>query len=36
MTNSESHPEMSSATKTILGKVQRMVPPMLEAFHKGQ
>ncbi|KAF4835834.1 ATP-dependent (S)-NAD(P)H-hydrate dehydratase [Colletotrichum tropicale] len=27
---------MSSATKEILGRVQRMVPPMLEKFHKGQ
>ncbi|KAF9879696.1 hypothetical protein CkaCkLH20_02507 [Colletotrichum karsti] len=27
---------MSSATKEILGRVQRMIPPMLEKFHKGQ
>ncbi|TEA12577.1 ATP-dependent (S)-NAD(P)H-hydrate dehydratase [Colletotrichum sidae] len=27
---------MSAATKEILGRVQRMVPPMLEKFHKGQ
>ncbi|CAH0028646.1 unnamed protein product [Clonostachys rhizophaga] len=31
-----SAPEMSNATKAILGKVQRMIPPMLEKFHKGQ
>jgi len=31
-----SGPEMSSATKNVLAKVQRMVPPMLEKFHKGQ
>jgi ATP-dependent NAD(P)H-hydrate dehydratase len=30
-----SAPEMSNATKAILGKVQRMIPPMLEKFHKG-
>jgi ATP-dependent NAD(P)H-hydrate dehydratase len=29
-------PEMSAATKSILNKVQRLVPPMLESFHKGQ
>lgn len=28
-------PEMSAATKEILGKVRQMVPPMLEKFHKG-
>lgn len=28
-------PEMSSATKDILAKVRKMVPPMLEKFHKG-
>ncbi|KAF7563478.1 hypothetical protein G7046_g625 [Stylonectria norvegica] len=27
---------MSAATKSILAKVQRMVPPMLDKFHKGQ
>lgn len=27
---------MSSATKDVLSKVRRMVPPMLEKFHKGQ
>ncbi|CAI6095538.1 unnamed protein product [Clonostachys chloroleuca] len=31
-----SAPEMSNATKAILGKVHRMIPPMLEKFHKGQ
>jgi hypothetical protein len=28
-------PNMSAATKDILARVQRMVPPMLERFHKG-
>ncbi|KAK0734461.1 carbohydrate kinase [Lasiosphaeria miniovina] len=27
---------MSAATKEMLARVQRMVPPMLEKFHKGQ
>ncbi|KFA66319.1 hypothetical protein S40285_01882 [Stachybotrys chlorohalonatus IBT 40285] len=27
---------MSSATKGLLAKVQRMIPPLLESFHKGQ
>ncbi|KAH0526362.1 hypothetical protein TsFJ059_009692 [Trichoderma semiorbis] len=27
---------MSASTKNILGKVRRMVPPMLDTFHKGQ
>ncbi|KAL2212297.1 Ribokinase-like protein [Sarocladium strictum] len=27
---------MSAATKDVLAKVQRMIPPMLESFHKGQ
>jgi ATP-dependent NAD(P)H-hydrate dehydratase len=29
-------PEMSPATRDILAKVRKMVPPMLEKFHKGQ
>ncbi|WYZ42584.1 hypothetical protein EsH8_VI_000283 [Colletotrichum jinshuiense] len=29
-------PAMSASTKEILGRVQRMIPPMLEKFHKGQ
>ncbi|KAL8414998.1 hypothetical protein RB594_005995 [Gaeumannomyces avenae] len=33
---SDRMPEMSAATKEILGRVRRMVPPMLESFHKGQ
>lgn len=33
---SSEHPEMSTATREILGKVRQMVPPMLEKFHKGQ
>lgn len=28
-------PEMSAATRELLGKVRQMVPPMLEKFHKG-
>ena len=28
-------PQMSSATRDILLKVRKMVPPMLEKFHKG-
>ncbi|EJT72470.1 YjeF protein [Gaeumannomyces tritici R3-111a-1] len=33
---SDRMPEMSAATKEILGRVRRMVPPMLESFRKGQ
>lgn len=29
-------PEMAAKTREILGRVQRMVPPMLEHFHKGE
>ncbi|OHW96232.1 carbohydrate kinase [Colletotrichum incanum] len=29
-------PAMSAATKDVLSRVQRMIPPMLEKFHKGQ
>ncbi|KAH6691535.1 YjeF domain-containing protein [Plectosphaerella plurivora] len=29
-------PEMAARTKEILGRVQRLVPPMLDHFHKGQ
>jgi hypothetical protein len=28
-------PKMSQATKELLLKVRKMVPPMLEKFHKG-
>ena len=28
-------PEMSKTTREILVKVKKMVPPMLERFHKG-
>jgi hypothetical protein len=35
MSAQDSGPKMSSATKDVLAKVQRMVPPMLEKFHKG-
>ncbi|KLU84359.1 YjeF protein [Magnaporthiopsis poae ATCC 64411] len=34
--SSDRMPEMSAATREILGRVRRMVPPMLERFHKGQ
>ncbi|RBA15266.1 hypothetical protein FPRO05_12746 [Fusarium proliferatum] len=36
MSSQESGPKMSSATKEVLSKVRRMIPPMLEKFHKGQ
>ncbi|KAK0377331.1 carbohydrate kinase [Colletotrichum melonis] len=36
MSSDSSTPEMSAATKDILSRVQRMIPPMLEKFHKGQ
>ncbi|KXH52922.1 carbohydrate kinase [Colletotrichum nymphaeae SA-01] len=36
MSSDPSTPEMSAATKDVLGRVQRMIPPMLEKFHKGQ
>ncbi|GAB0132165.1 hypothetical protein EsDP_00000609 [Epichloe bromicola] len=29
-------PDMSVATRTVLGKVRQMIPPMLDKFHKGQ
>jgi hypothetical protein len=29
-------PEMSRTTREILSKVKKMVPPMLEKFHKGR
>ncbi|KAM0437697.1 hypothetical protein ACHAPT_002062 [Fusarium lateritium] len=28
--------KMSAATKDVLAKVRRIIPPMLESFHKGQ
>ncbi|KAI9903017.1 hypothetical protein N3K66_002369 [Trichothecium roseum] len=31
-----SKPDMSPATRAVLAKVQRMIPPMLDKFHKGQ
>ncbi|UNI21004.1 ATP-dependent NAD(P)H-hydrate dehydratase [Purpureocillium takamizusanense] len=36
MTTDSKVPVMSAATRSILAKVQRMVPPMLDKFHKGQ
>lgn len=35
MSSQDKGPNMSSATKDVLSKVRRMVPPMLEKFHKG-
>lgn len=32
---SSSTPTMSAATKEVLVRVRRMIPPMLETFHKG-
>merc|ERR1712093_217247 len=32
----EETPKMTPTTKDILLKVRKMVPPMLEKFHKGQ
>jgi ATP-dependent NAD(P)H-hydrate dehydratase len=29
-------PGMSRATREILAKVRKMIPPMLEKFHKGK
>lgn len=29
-------PEMSSNAKAMLEKVRKIVPPMLEKFHKGK
>lgn len=34
-THSAAAPEMSAATRSVLGKVRRMIPPMLDKFHKG-
>ncbi|KAK1623607.1 Ribokinase-like protein [Colletotrichum phormii] len=36
MSSDPSTPAMSAATKDVLGRMQRMIPPMLEKFHKGQ
>jgi ATP-dependent NAD(P)H-hydrate dehydratase len=36
MSAQDSGPKMSAATKDVISKVQRMIPPMLEKFHKGQ
>ncbi|ROT37209.1 YjeF domain-containing protein [Sodiomyces alkalinus F11] len=36
MTIDSKPPEMSAATKEVLGRVRRMIPPMLNHFHKGQ
>ncbi|KAK1689466.1 carbohydrate kinase [Colletotrichum godetiae] len=36
MSSDPSTPAMSPATKDALSRVQRMIPPMLEKFHKGQ
>ncbi|KAM5356056.1 hypothetical protein ACJ41O_002702 [Fusarium nematophilum] len=36
MSAEDSDPNMSTATKDVLAKVRRIIPPMLEHFHKGQ
>ncbi|KJZ72667.1 ATP-dependent (S)-NAD(P)H-hydrate dehydratase [Hirsutella minnesotensis 3608] len=36
MSVNDQGPHMSAATKSVLGKVRRMIPPMLDKFHKGQ
>lgn len=35
MTAENPQPNMSAATKDVLARVQRLIPPMLEHFHKG-
>lgn len=34
-TQDQKQPEMSKATKQVLQRVRRMIPPMLPSFHKG-
>ncbi|OAQ95672.1 hypothetical protein LLEC1_03197 [Akanthomyces lecanii] len=36
MPEAASSPKMSATTAAVLSKVRRMIPPMLEKFHKGQ
>ncbi len=36
MSAKDQGPDMSAATKSVLSKVRRMIPPMLDKFHKGQ
>ncbi|KAF4988465.1 hypothetical protein FDECE_15057 [Fusarium decemcellulare] len=36
MSAKDSGPNMSAATRDVLAKVRRIIPPMLEKFHKGQ
>ncbi|KAG5916352.1 hypothetical protein E4U61_003687 [Claviceps capensis] len=36
MVISQKGPEMSATTREILGRARRMIPPMLNKFHKGQ
>ncbi|KAF7542509.1 hypothetical protein G7Z17_g11517 [Cylindrodendrum hubeiense] len=36
MSTDNATPNMSAATKDVLARVQRIIPPMLEKFHKGQ
>ncbi|KAL7788236.1 Ribokinase-like protein [Trichoderma ceciliae] len=36
MSTDSEPPSMSATTRNVLGKVRRMVPPMLDKFHKGQ
>lgn len=34
-TQDRKHPEMSKATRDVLLRVRKMIPPMLASFHKG-
>ncbi|KAI6378399.1 hypothetical protein MCOR25_002266 [Pyricularia grisea] len=34
--SADTTPQMSAATKEVLARVRRLVPPMLDKFHKGQ
>lgn len=34
-THNPQQPEMSKATREVLQRVRRMIPPMLPSFHKG-
>lgn len=35
-TQTPQQPEMSKATREVLQRVRRMIPPMLPSFHKGE
>lgn len=36
MANAAPTPDMTAATSAVLAKVRRMIPPMLDKFHKGE